>query len=215
MSPTDSQNGPVMQLLATGLQLWLRQQCDEIGSLEIRLEGSALGLMKGRLAGVQLLARRVNFQNLEIESVELHSEPIQVQMPLLLRGRGVVLEQPFQIRGLVGFTSEGLSRSLAQPQWRQLGDAIGDALLGIAPLSELRIQANQLILSALSSGGQGRMELAAEVRAVAGTVEIRSLEAGEEGVGVHRLPMDPNISIEQAVLEAGMLRLSGEARVVP
>lgn len=215
MSSTVSHNGPVMQLLASGLQLWLRQQCDQIGSLEIRLDGSALALMKGRLAGVHVLARRVTFQDFEIELVELSSDPIQVQMPQLLRGRGLQLEHPFRIRGLVGFTAEGLNRSLAQPQWRVIGDAIGEALLGISPLSELKLQANQLILTALTGGEQGRTEMAVNVRAVKGTVEIRSHEAMEEGVGVHRLPMDPNITIEHASLEAGMLRLSGEARVVP
>ncbi|MEB3297071.1 MAG: DUF2993 domain-containing protein [Cyanobacteriota bacterium] len=215
MSSTVSHNGPVMQLLASALQLWLRQQCDEIDSLEIRLDGSALALMKGRLAGVHVLARRVSYQSLEIELVDLCSEPIQVQMSQLLRGRGLQLENPFRIRGLVGFTAEGLSRSLAQPQWRVLGDAIGDALLGISPLSELRVEANQLILSALTAGEQGRMELAVDVRAVDGTVEFRSLEAVEDGVAVHRLPMDPNITIEKAALEAGMLQLSGAARVIP
>jgi hypothetical protein len=215
MSSSVSQNGPVMQLLATGLQLWLRQQCDEVGSLEIRLDGSVLALMKGRLAGVHVLARRVTFQDLEIELVDLCSEPIQVQMPQLLRGKGLQLEHPFRIRGLVGFTAEGLSRSLAQPQWRLLGDAIGDALLGISPLSELKVQANQLILAALTAGEQGRTEMAVDVRAVDGTVEFRSQEAGEDGVAVHRLPMDPNITIEKAALEAGMLQLSGEARVIP
>lgn len=215
MSSTVSHNGPVMQLLASALQLWLRQQCDEIDSLEIRLDGSALALMKGRLAGVHVLARRVSYQSLEIELVDLCSEPIQVQMSQLLRGRGLQLENPFRIRGLVGFTAEGLSRSLAQPQWRVLGDAIGDALLGISPLSELRVEANQLILSALTAGEQGRMELAVDVRAVDGTVEFRTLEAVEDGVAVHRLPMDPNITIEKAALEAGMLQLSGAARVIP
>jgi hypothetical protein len=215
MSSTVSHNGPVMQLLASALQLWLRQQCDEIDSLEIRLDGSALALMKGRLAGVHVLARRVSYQSLEIELVDLCSEPIQVQMSQLLRGRGLQVENPFRIRGLVGFTAEGLSRSLAQPQWRVLGDAIGDALLGISPLSELRVEANQLILSALTAGEQGRMELAVDVRAVDGTVEFRSLEAVEDGVAVHRLPMDPNITIEKAALEAGMLQLSGAARVIP
>ncbi len=215
MSSTVSHNGPVMQLLASALQLWLRQQCDEIDSLEIRLDGSALALMKGRRAGVHVRARRVSYQSLEIELVDLCSEPIQVQMSQLLRGRGLQLENPFRIRGLVGFTAEGLSRSLAQPQWRVLGDAIGDALLGISPLSELRVEANQLILSALTAGEQGRMELAVDVRAVDGTVEFRSLEAVEDGVAVHRLPMDPNITIEKAALEAGMLQLSGAARVIP
>ncbi|MEX0588989.1 MAG: DUF2993 domain-containing protein, partial [Cyanobium sp.] len=57
--PEKTTAGPLMQLLASGLQLWIRQQCQTIGSLDIQLEGSALQLLRGRLAGVQLMARRV------------------------------------------------------------------------------------------------------------------------------------------------------------
>jgi len=40
--------GPVLRLLARGLELWLRQQCDSIGHLEIQLSGSAAALLRGR-----------------------------------------------------------------------------------------------------------------------------------------------------------------------
>lgn len=233
-SAPEGGGGPVMQLLASGLQLWLRQQCEAIESLEIRLEGSAAGLLRGRLAGVQVLARRATYLGLEIELVELRSEPIQVQMGQVLRGRGLQLEQPFGIRGQVSFTAEGLTRSLARPQWRELGDAIAEALLGITPLTELRVQANRLVLAARAVADCALVERATEVRAVNGTVEIRGLDAAPdpppatapsaaassvptttaEG-SVHRLPMDPNITITEACIEAGMLQLHGEARVSP
>ena len=179
-SAPEGGGGPVMQLLASGLQLWLRQQCEAIESLEIRLEGSAAGLLRGRLAGVQVLARRATYLGLEIELVELRSQPIQVQMGQVLRGRGLQLEQPFGIRGQVSFTAEGLTRSLARPQWRELGDAIAEALLGITPLTELRVQANRLVLAARAVADRALVERATEVRAVNGTVEIRGLDAAPD-----------------------------------
>ena len=48
----------MLNLLASGLQLWVRQQCDAVESLELQLHGSALGLLRGRLEGVSLVARR-------------------------------------------------------------------------------------------------------------------------------------------------------------
>ena len=216
-SSTPETSGPVMQLLASGLQLWVRQQCDAIESLEIRLEGSAMALLRGRLAGVQVMARRVTYQGLQIEQVDLRSEPIQVQMGRVLRGRGLQLDHPFRIRGQVSFTADGLTRSLARPEWRSLGDAIGESLLGITPLTELQVQGNRLVLAAQGVAERGLIELAAEVQAVDGTVEIRGAESSAEGSpeAVHRLPMDPNITIEQAAIEGGMLQLLGEARVSP
>lgn len=41
----------MLQLLASGLQLWIRQQCEALDSLELQLHGSSLGLLRGRLEG--------------------------------------------------------------------------------------------------------------------------------------------------------------------
>ena len=207
----EARSSPVLQLLAGALRLWLRQQCEVIESLDIQLEGSTLALLRGRIEGVRVLARRVVYQGLEIEQVELCSEPIQVQVGRLLKGRSLELEQPFAIQGQVGFSADGLTRSLAQPQWRSLGDALGEALLGIAPLSELRLQADRLVLSACSLAVGDRIELEAHLLAREGTVEIRAC-GGEVAT---RLPMDPNVRIEQAGIEGGLVRLAGRARVSP
>ena len=47
--PPSPTSGPVLQLLANGLQFWLRQQCDVQGHLNLQLHGSALNLLRGRL----------------------------------------------------------------------------------------------------------------------------------------------------------------------
>jgi hypothetical protein len=52
---------------------------------------------------------------------------------------------------------------------------------------------------------------AAVQAAAEGSVEIRSID----GSASLRLPMDANITIHQAGIEAGMVRLVGEARVSP
>ncbi|MFL0763640.1 MAG: DUF2993 domain-containing protein, partial [Prochlorococcus sp.] len=44
--------GPLLQILASGLQIWIRRQCDAVGELKLELHGSALELLRGRLSGV-------------------------------------------------------------------------------------------------------------------------------------------------------------------
>lgn len=203
--------GPVMGLLARGLELWLRQQCEAIERLEIRLEGSGLRLLRGRLDGVRLRARRVVYQAMEIEEVELRCDGIQVRMGSLVRNQAVRLEQPFRIQGLVSFSGDGLSRSFSTPAWRGLGDGLADDLLGLTPLAGLRIREDRLVLRAFASGDREPVEREVAVRADGGTVELRCAE----GTPHTRLPMDPNIRIERAELGAGLLHLEGEARVSP
>ncbi|MCP9881192.1 DUF2993 domain-containing protein [Cyanobium sp. Alchichica 3B3-8F6] len=199
----------MMQLLASGLQLWIRQQCQAIGSLDIQLQGSALRLLRGRLTGVQLLARRVVYRDLHLELVELRSGPIQVHIGNLLKGQPLQLEHAFQIQGQVSFTPDGLTRSLSAPIWRSLGDNLSEELLGIAPLVELRMHRDSLVFAARGLGARDLVELETSVAAVEGSVEIRS-RAGNIS---SRLPMDPGITIEDARLEGGMLQLLGIARV--
>jgi hypothetical protein len=122
-----SESSPVLNLLASGLQLWVRQQCDAVESLELQLHGSALGLLRGRLEGVSLVARRVVYAALEIEMVELRSSAIQVQLGNLLKGQAVQLHHAFQIEGYVAFTAAGLGRSLCMAQWRSLGDQLAES----------------------------------------------------------------------------------------
>ena len=198
-------SSPVLQLLASGLQLWIRQHCEAVESLELQLHGSSLGLLRGRLEGVSLVARRVVFSSLEIEMVELRSDAIQLQMGNLLRGRAVQLDHPFEISGSVAFSGAGLSRSMCTPHWRPLGDQLVDGLLGLTPLQNLCIERDRLVLQAQDR----RCETVP--RAVNGGLELCSSEGG----ACVALPADPNINIREANLEGGLLQLHGSARVSP
>ncbi|WP_255093443.1 DUF2993 domain-containing protein [Synechococcus sp. J7-Johnson] len=204
-------SGPVLQLLASGLQLWIRSQCEAVESLEIQLHGSALNLLRGRLDGVSLMARQVVYQGLEIELVELQSDPLRIQVAGVLRGQPVQLKHAFLIRGKVAFTADGLSSSLNRPRWRNLSDHLGEQLLGLGPLRQLRIARDILIVAAEAHGQAQLIELETRPEADQGSVVIRDLNGHLRG----RLPMDPNIRIERASLEADMLQLQGEARVSP
>jgi len=203
--------GPLLGLLSRGLELWLRQQCTSIERLEIQLEGSAAQLMRGRLEGVRLRARRVVFQELRFERVELGSGAIQVRMGALLRGQSLQLVQPFQVQGTVAFSGPDLGASLATPDWRSLGDDLAEEILGLSPLAGLRIEEERLVLIAHGSGSGIPLEVPTHVEAVDGSIEIQSLDGGARA----RLPMDPAIRIEQAQIGSGLLQLLGEARVSP
>lgn len=206
-----SGGGPLLALLARALELWLRQQCQQIDSLEIQLEGSAARLLQGRLEGARLRARRVVFQDLRFESVDLRGEAILLRPAAALRGQGSLLREPFRVRGQLYLNSEDLNRSLGSAQWRQLGDNLVEALLGVSPLMRVRILDGRLMLSAPNASSDRPIEVPATLRASEGTVVLQTQAQGP----IYRLPMDPAIHIERAELEAGMLLLEGEALVRP
>ena len=73
-------SGPVLQLLASGLQRWIRSQCDSVEDLNLSLQGSAFALLKGRLKGVTLQAKRVQFQQLPLVRADLQSSELKASL---------------------------------------------------------------------------------------------------------------------------------------
>ncbi len=211
MSDAAGAGDPLLRLLAAGLQLWLRQQCEHLDSLELQLQGSAAALVRGRLAGVRARARGVRYQHLKLDLVDLSSGALRVQMGSLWRGQPVKLQEPFTVRGVVSFTTAGLNHSLAQPHWRPLADQLGEELLGITPLVGLRLEANRLVLAAQGVGESPPVEVPTTVEAGAGGLVLVSAD------GSHRslVAMGPSLRLERASVEAGLLVLEGEATVTP
>lgn len=212
----------MLRLLARGLELWLRQQCEAIEELQIQLEGSAAQLMRGRLEGVRLQASRVVFQKLEFERVELRSDPLQVRMGLLLRSQTLRLEHPFQIDGTVAFSAAGLSRALSTPPWSALGDALAQELLGQAPLTGLRFELDGLVLIAPAPHPGPPLERSASLLVEQGGLVLEAeTPAPSEGEAEPQtskrfsLPRDANIRFERADLSGDLLELHGQARVSP
>ena len=92
-------SGPALGLISQAIRLWLKSVCSRLDQLELKLEGSLLQLMRGRLDGVRVEARGVVFQGLALEQVELRSEPISIDVAPLLKGQPLQLRQSFAVRG--------------------------------------------------------------------------------------------------------------------
>ena len=203
---------PLLNVLAGALRLWIRSQCDTLGSLELVLIGSSWSLLRGRLDGVSLQARDVRFQGLPLQSVELSSGPIAVDMKLLSPGQMLALQQPFQVKGEVVFNGRQLNGALLAEPWRWLGDWMAEQLMGLSPLGALRIDADLLELQVAVAAHQDPARRRFRLNAEQGTLCFRPETADEPRT---LLPMDPAIRIEQVQLAGGHLALTGQASVTP
>ena len=54
---------PLLSLISTGLKLWVCSRCDSVGSLDLSLQGSSLGLLRG-ICRERAGGREVCFQGL-------------------------------------------------------------------------------------------------------------------------------------------------------
>ena len=203
---------PVLKVLAGALRLWIRSQCDSLGSLELVLNGSTWSLLRGRLDGVNLKARDASFQGLPLQRVELCSGPIAVDMKLLNPGQMLALQQPFQVEGEVSFNGRQLNSALLVEPWRWLGDWMAEQLMGLSPLGALRIDSELLELQVSVAAHQDPARRRFRLNAEQGTLCFRPEIADEPRT---LLPMDPAIRIEQVQLASGQLALKGQASVTP
>ena len=203
---------PVLKILAGALRLWIRSQCDSLGSLELALNGSTWSLLRGRLDGMTLKARDACFQGLPLQSVELCSGPIAVDMKLLSPGQMLTLQQPFQVEGEVSFNGRQLNGALLAEHWRWLGDWMAEQLMGLSPLGSLRIDVDLLELQVPVAAHLDPARRRFRLNAEQGTLCFRPENADEPRT---LLPMDPAIRIEQVQLAGGQLALKGQASVTP
>jgi hypothetical protein len=201
----------LLGVVARGLELWLRQQCQTVQELEIHLEGSMVQLLRGHLQGVRLHARKVVFQNLCLERVDLSSDSIQLKIGGLLRGQSLRLDHPFRVRGAVLFTGEGLSRTLATPEWQELGDHLCEELMGVTPIESVRLLDERLILRAHASAGGDRVQVETHMVLTPSGLQLRPLD----GRPPIPLAMDEAIHLERAEVRSGLMELAGEALVQP
>ena len=203
---------PLLQLISAGLGLWIRSRCDHVGDLDLTLQGSSLGLMRGRLQGAVLTARDVRFQGLPLQHAEISSGPIQVDLTWLRPGQMLALKGAFQVSGIVSMPGQPLGDALLSERWRDLGDWVAEQLMGLKPLGQLRIENDELELVAKVAAQQDPIRRRFQLRAEDGTV-VLSASCSPETRAV--LPMDPAIQITDARLGAGMLTLKGHANVTP
>ena len=204
-------SGPLLQLLSNGLQLWIRGQCDEVGELKLNLQGSALQLLRGKLEGVSLTARKVSFQKLPLLRAELKTGALQAHLTPSQPGQPIQFSHPFKIDGEVVFNGTDLNLALASERWRWLGDLLSEQLMGLTPLRSLSIDDDLLELQAAVIATQDPIRARFSLQAAEGSIQITHLDTGKSLV----LPMDPGIHIEKADLKAGQLILQGKATVSP
>ena len=204
-------SGPVLQLLASGLQRWIRSQCDSVDELNLALQGSAIELLRGRLKGVSLEARRVSFEQLPLMRAELQSGELKTMFRPGQPNQPVQLQDPFSIEGEVVLNGTDLNKALATDRWRWLADLLAEQLMGLSPLRSLAIDNDRLLLTADVITGKDPVQRSFSLCADQGTIKLTHCDAE----GQFFLPMDPSIKIIAARLQGGQLVINGNATVNP
>lgn len=206
---------PVLNLLRHGLQLWLRGQCDALDHLQLDVEGTPAGLLKGRLDAVYLQARGIVRGAYRLSRAVVTCHDLQLDLGRLRPGQPMALSTPLNVTLEVWCSAADL-------QYMMLGE--GDTAMGMALLAHFRglnsgscrgwqLQITEAGLRLLPPAQQTPTPpLLLQLRSVDHRIVVHGEEAPDRPTII---PLDPAIRIHDLRIDARHLRLWGEALVTP
>ncbi|WP_320668029.1 DUF2993 domain-containing protein [Prochlorococcus sp. MIT 1307] len=208
-----SKKGPLIQIIESGLEIWVRTQCQSIGKIKIEINASALELLTGRFSGAKIKANDVIFKGLPFYEVSLTSNSLHLQIDLSNKKQKVSLKDIFEVQGRISLESQSLNKIIFSKQWSWIGDWLAKNLLEVTKLEALSIKGNSI--EAKSTGkdpviNSNNVEFL-EVEANSGTLIFKNKSKDISKL----LPMDPSIFIDSATLEDEKLHLTGYSKIKP
>ena len=103
------------RVLPTAVRLWLRSQLEDVGDLNIQLDGRDREIISGRLPKVAVTAKKAVYQGIHLGAVNLSAEDIRINIGQVVRGKPLRLLQAFPVLGEVTLSARDLSASMESP----------------------------------------------------------------------------------------------------
>ena len=213
-------SGPLLGLISEALKLWIRDSCDSVSSLELQLEGSALGVLDGRLEGASLTATDVRLSGMALGQVGIRAEAFALDLGGLAQGRPARLLGPLQIAISACLDGESLRWNLLQFEDGALGQTLLDQLLPAEPswrLSDVVPWRQGITLVATGPLGQRQLHCTLAIAREGHGLLLQASDpaGGLAGPQLHqaRLPLDPAISLTAVSSDSWAVQLQAVARL--
>ncbi len=97
------------------LKLWLSSQVEGVEDLHLEISSNNRELLQGKIKQGIVSAKNIIYQGLELESIYLVADSIELNVPQMLRGESLRLLQPINVKLKARIDRERLSPSLASP----------------------------------------------------------------------------------------------------
>jgi hypothetical protein len=227
-TPTEAPTGSrlIGAIVAPAVKLWLRSQVESAADIRVQLSGRDRQILGGRLPQVQVSARSVVYQGLQLSAIDLIASEIAVNLRQVLRGQPLRLLQPILVVADLSLSAADLTASLAAPLLASTLDEFLQPLLAAwgrpATLAtpQASLAADTLILDGTVDDRPVRLQLGLDL---AGPQQLllrdpRWLSATGEPIAELAsiaLPLGEDVAIEQLTLEADALRCRGTITVRP
>ncbi len=200
----------LVQLIETGLKLWIKSKCSFASQIELKINASILELISGKIKGASLTAKDIEFQKIYISNLSLISDRINIKLSLLKNKDKINIENQFKIKGFIALRGEKLYTTITSTKWNFLRNLIETKLLKSKKLDSIWIKGDKIVITTKRKESNSN-EYQFDVKANSETIHIYNKDSEVEAL----IPMDKEIKVKNVNIDSGDLIISGESTVSP
>jgi len=201
----------LLKILSIALKLWIKSKCQTLEQLQIKLTGSTIDLLKGRLKGADLYAYKVVLMNMHINQAKLESGPLTIDINLRNQEQKINLTQPFKVKGQLLLDEQGINQTLLSQQWRWIGSSLSSKLLDTKNFECIKVCKDKIEIHALSENLKTQLKGTYFILHSKGTLIFQAVDGSSQAI----LPMDTSIKIKDTKTTDKNIILYIEAEVTP
>ena len=200
--------GNLSKIVERGLTLWVKSKCNRVKDLSIDIYSSNLSILKGKISNVHINGKNINFQELEIASIEIRVDHINIYFNTFLK---INLKSPFKIFGSIRLSGDCLEQTLLSKRWKSISNLICKEFFNMENIQELNVNDEILEIKASNHSSQNSNKKKFTISENSNSLMLRERNSLMSLV----LPMDKSIKISKAYLKEGLLVIHGEATINP
>ncbi len=195
---------PLLKIVEKGLEVFIKNQCNSISNIKLKLNGNSLSLLRGKIQSLRLNANTINYKNILLNEIELYTEQINFDLKIGLNSNNFFqLKDKFKIHGSISFRTSELNTTLKNSQWEWLRLDLVKYLCNSEKLIEIAISEELLSMKYLTNANEAKYA-PCSIKTNQGKVLIINNDTRKE----YELPMDPLINIQKINISRDMLKMN-------
>tara|TARA_Y100001968_G_scaffold161721_1_gene147918 strand:- start:14164 stop:14802 length:639 start_codon:yes stop_codon:yes gene_type:complete len=199
--------GLLIKIIETSLRFWIRRSCTSVSELKFSINETTQSLLKGNISNIKTFAKKVVFQGLIIDEIELVASNIKIDFKSL--PTKLSFKEEFKVNFNIKTSDVSLTKTLLSKKWKWLGELLCRELLGTDSLTKLTISESYLelngIVKSLKSTEKSTFRLIADTGKIVLFNKINSNK--------FTIPMENSVFIDKAFLDNNSILISGKAKI--
>ena len=110
MKHQSKNNNSIINLIDTGIVIWIKSLCNYIKEISIEIKELKLGILTHKIKGLKLNASNLSFKNIIIEEISLEADQLNIELDLFNKANGIIsVKNKFKLWGDILLNQDGVN----------------------------------------------------------------------------------------------------------